>query len=80
VVQVLVGEPHLSLDRPSGKGNGGQQTTARCLADPGGEDAPWGDEEAGLLVELADGTLLEVLALLKTSRRRLPGTGRALEH
>jgi hypothetical protein len=37
------------------------------------------DQDAGLFVELADAPLLEVLARLKTSGGRLPGTSGALE-
>jgi hypothetical protein len=76
---MLFGETDLCSIGLSGVGDGGQTSTARRLADPGGDDALGRDQDAGLFVELADGPFLEALARLKTSGGRLPGTGGALE-
>src|SRR5687767_4028984 len=70
---MFVGERDFLPVRPPGVGNGGQASAARCIADPGGDDAPWEDEHAGLFVQLPDGTLFEALARLETAGRRLPG-------
>src|ERR671910_3019520 len=76
---MLLGETDpCSLDL-SGVGDGGQPSTARCLADPGGDDALGRDQHAGLFVELADGTLLEALSRLQAPGRRLPRTRGTLE-
>jgi hypothetical protein len=76
---MLFGETDLRSISLSGVGDGGQTSTARRLADPGGDDALGRDQDAGLFVELADGPFLETLARLKTSCGRLPGTGGTLE-
>src|SRR3712207_327873 len=79
VAEVLVGEMHPLVSRPANVGNGCQEAAARRLPYPGGEYAPGNDEEARLLVELAHGPVLEALAGIQTTGRRLPGAGRALE-
>jgi hypothetical protein len=76
---MLLGETDLCSISPSRVGYGGQTSTARRLADPGGDDALGRDQDAGLFVELADGPFLEAFARLKTSSGRLPGTRWALE-
>src|SRR5919107_2004294 len=73
VVEMLVGEADLVVARPSGVGYGGQASAARGVTDPGGDDAPRGDEHAGLLVQLAYGPLFQALSRLEASGRRLPG-------
>ena len=79
VVEMLLGEADPCSITLSRVGDGGQTSTARRLADPGGDDALGRDQHTGLFVELADGPYFEALARLKTSGRRLPGTSRALE-
>src|SRR5215211_2590265 len=76
---MFIGETDLFSISPSCVGNGGQTSTARRLADPGGDDALGRGQDAGLFVELADGPLLEALARLETSGRWLPGTRRPLQ-
>src|SRR5919112_6320110 len=76
---MLLGETNLCSIGLSGVGDGGQTSTARRFADPGGDDALGRDQDAGLFVELADGPFFEALARLKTSGRRLPGARWALE-
>jgi hypothetical protein len=79
VVEMLLGETDLCSFSPSRVGYGGQTSTARRLADPGGDDALGSYQDAGLFVELADGPFLEALARLETSGRRLPGARWALK-
>src|ERR687886_3109141 len=76
---MLVGETHLFSMGQSRVGDGGQASTARRLADPGGDDAPGRGQDAGLLEELADGPLFEALPWLEASGRWFPGARRALE-
>ncbi len=76
---MFIGETNPFSVSPSCVGDGGQTSAARRLADPGGDDALGRGQNAGLLVELADGPLLEALARLETSGRRFPGTRWALE-
>src|SRR5215217_6177735 len=76
---MLLGETNLSSIGPSCVGDGGQTSAARRLTNPGGDDALRRGKDASLFVELADGSLLEALAWLETSGRRLPSTRRALE-
>ena len=79
VVEMLLGETDLCSISLSRVGDGSQTSTARRLADPGGDDALGRDQHAGLFVELADGPFFEALARLKTSGWRLPGACGALE-
>jgi hypothetical protein len=64
VIEMLLGETNLCSIGLSGVGDGGQTSTARRLADPGGDDKLGRDQDAGLFVELADCPLLEALARL----------------
>src|SRR5215204_6031892 len=70
---MLLGETDLCSIGPSRVGDGGQTSTARRLADPGGDDTLGGGQDAGLFIELANGPFLEALAWLETSGRWLPG-------
>ena len=56
-----------------------EEAAAGPNPDPGGQRTLRGDEEASLLVDLADGAPLEALAGGEATRGRLPGAGGSLE-
>jgi hypothetical protein len=76
---VLVREPDPVAGNPAHIRGAREEAAAGSGSDPGSEEALRGDEEAGLLIDLADGAPLEALARSKSSCGWLPGAGRALE-